>query len=112
MADDDLKSFKIGDMQGGPRAAPVNPKQAPEPTPESQSVGFARIEKLLEAETPDAVSTQLTNILGNLEQFDSDATTPKDKSASKKAIAAVERAADLMDYLFQTKAAMGANPSG
>ena len=112
MADEDLKSFKIGDMQGGPRAAPVKPKQAAEPTPESQSVGFARIEKLLEAETPDAVTTQLTSILGNLEQFDSDATTPKDKSASKKAIAAVERAADLMDYLFQTKAAMEGNPAG
>ena len=51
MADEELKSFKIGDMQGGPRAAPVKPKNAPEPTPESQSVGFARIEKLLEAET-------------------------------------------------------------
>ena len=112
MADEDLKSFKIGDMQGAPRAAPVKPKQSMEPTPESQSVGFARIEKLLEAETPDAVTTQLTSILGNLEQFDADATTPKDKSASKKAIAAVERAADLMDYLFQTKAAMEANPSG
>lgn len=112
MADEELKSFKIGDMQSEPRSAPVNPKQATAESPESQSVGFARIEKLLEAETPDTVSTQLTSILGNLEQFDADATTPKDKSSSKKAIAAVERAADLMDYLFQTKAAMNVNPAG
>ena len=112
MADDELKSFKIGDMQAGAPAGPVTPKQASAPTPESQSVGFARIEKLLEAETPDGVSTQLSSILGNLEQFDAGATTPKDKSASKKAIAAVERAADLMDYLFQTKASMEGNPAG
>jgi hypothetical protein len=67
---------------------------------------------LLESETPDGVSTQLTSILGSLEQFGADATTPKDKSASKKAIAAVERAADLMDYLFQTKVSMEGEPAG
>ena len=112
MADEELKSFKIGDMQGPPVSAPVNPKAPQEQTPQSDSVGFARIEKLLEAETPDDVSESLSSILNNLEQFDSDATTPKDKAASKKAIAAVERAADLVDYLFQTKVAMEANPAG
>jgi hypothetical protein len=112
MADEDLKSFKIGDIQAGAPTGPVTPKQSSQPSPESQSVGFARIEKLLESETPDGVSTQLTSILGSLEQFGADATTPKDKSASKKAIAAVERAADLMDYLFQTKVSMEGEPAG
>lgn len=112
MADDELKSFKIGEMPGTARPAPVNPKQAQPEVTEPQSVGFARIEKLLEATSPDDVSSNLTSILGDLEVFDSGATTPKDKAASKRAMAAVERAADLMDYLFQTKAAMDASAGG
>ena len=110
MSDDDLKAFKIGDTQRPTVASSASSrKAAPEESPETLSVGFARIERLLEAESPDSISEKLGSILNGLEGFDQGASTPKDKAASKKAIAAVERAADLMDFLFQTKDQLEAN---
>ena len=107
MADKELKSFKIGDTQR-PSVGSSGPAQGQEIV-EATSVGFARIEQLLDSESPESVATQLTELLSTLESFQENASSNKDKAASKKAIAAVARSADLMDYLFQTKASLESN---
>ena len=107
MSDKKLESFKIGDTQ---KAGVNAPKKggAAEQQAESEvySLGFTRIEKILEDEDAAAVSDNLNKLLISLEEFERGASTNKDKSAAKKAIVAVERAADLLDYLFQTKSSM------
>ena len=111
MSDKELKSFKIGDSHKAGISSPVSSKTKESTgTPESQSVGFARIEKILEDETPETIGQKLSTLIKDLETFGSEATTNKDKLASQKAIGAVEKVADLMDYLFQTKDSMQSNP--
>ncbi len=106
MADKKLESFKIGDTQ--PRtAAPI--KGSGKPQEEAISLGFSRIENMLEREDPVNVGEDLNKILKDLEEYQEKAPSNKEKLAAKKAIAAVERAADLMDFLFQTKEQMAAN---
>ncbi len=110
MADDKLKSFKIGDSQR-PTAAPVTQKGDQPASEESVTLGFARIENMLEKEDPVAIGENLNTLLKNLEELQSTVTTNKEKLAAKKAIAAVERAVDLMDFLFQTKTQLESNAS-
>jgi len=111
MSDKDLKSFKIGDSQRAGISSPVSSKDgAEEPSPESQSVGFARIEKILEDETPETIGEKLQTLISSIETFGNDATTNKDKLAAEKAVGAVEKVVDLMDYLFQTKDSIPVNP--
>lgn len=100
-----LESFKIGETRKPQVAAPKKAAPAPDHAA-TQSVGFARIERILDQESPDQIAATMNNILGKLEEFEKKATTPRDKAGAKKAMVAVERAADLMDYLFQTKAAL------
>jgi hypothetical protein len=109
MSDKKLESFKIGDKQK-PRvkAATSAATKAVEPVPETQTLGFARIEGILDKETPQEVGKSLARLLDQLTELDSHSKTPKAKSAAKKARAAVERTIDLLDYLFRTKAAMEA----
>lgn len=105
-----LDGFKIGDSHRPGMSAPAKRAgQADESV--SQSVGFGRIEELLEKEDPVEVGQSLNRLLKELEAFGESASTNRDKAAAKKATAAVERAVDLMDYLFQTKAEMQSNPS-
>ena len=117
MSEDDkkgLESFKIGDKQGGPGISrPTASRRATEePAEAGFSLGFARIETMLEKEDPVAVGQGLSDILGALEAFQAQATSNKDKLAAKKAIVAVERTVDLMDYLFETKAALETGAAG
>lgn len=105
MAKDELGSFKIGDMRrpslrtsskGGQRAA------EPEPAP---SVGFPAVEARLESSTVDGVAEELR---ASYEQLEAMSTTGdmRKKAGAKKAMGAYERAADLFEYLFQTKDAL------
>ena len=95
MSDTKLKSFKISESH---RAGISNPISSKVILPShSQSVGFARIEKILES------------LISHLEVFQTEATSNKEKLAGTKAIAAVERVTDLVDYLFQTKEALQTN---
>ena len=103
----ELGSFKIGDT----RKATVNAPKKPTPPSRDErsqaaSLGFRRIEKILEDEDPEILGQSLSKLLKDLEGFQKGAKAAKDRSAAKKAIAAVERTADLMDYLFQTRAAL------
>lgn len=100
-----LESFKIADTRKPQVAGPKKATAAAD-NAATQSVGFARIERILDQESPDQIAANMNDILGKLEEFEKKATTPKDKAGAKKAMVAVERAADLMDYLFQTKAAL------
>ncbi len=106
MADKKLETFKIGDTQRPGVLKAKKGAEAPAPAPESKSVGFARIEKILEHDDAATLSENLGKLINSIEEFESKATTNKDKAAAKKAIVAVERTADLLDYLFQTKASM------
>ena len=107
MAGKKLESFKISETRKPGGAKPKKAKEKKEAGPEgTQSVGFARIEKILENDAAATVTENLSKLLQSLEEFDRGAKTNKDKAAAKKAVIAVERTADLLDYLFQTKASM------
>jgi hypothetical protein len=106
MTDKKLEPFKIGDTQKPGVARPKKGSDKPAETPQSQSVGFARIEKILENDDAGTMGENLSKLIHSLEEFEKKATTNKDKASAKKAIVAVERTADLLDYLFQTKASM------
>ena len=106
MTEKKLESFKIGDTQKAGVAKPKKGSEKQEDTPQSQSVGFARIEKILENDDAATMSENLSKLINSLDEFEKKATTNKDKAAAKKAIVAVERTADLLDYLFQTKTQM------
>ena len=106
MTDKKLESFKIGDTQkpGVAKAKKGSEKQGD--APQSQSVGFARIEKILETDDAATMGENLSKLIHSLDEFEKKASTNKDKAAAKKAVVAVERTADLLDYLFQTKTQM------
>lgn len=105
--DPKLGGFKVGDLKkptirsGGPIK-----KGAAEEPPPSASVGFPAIEKRLESSTVDAVADELRPSYEKLEAMASGGDA-KAKAAAKKAMAAYERTADLFEYLFSTKAALG-----
>ena len=104
------QEFKIGDRSrrgmSPPAQSPTRRNTGSEP--DGYSLGFARIEGILEKEDPVAVGAGLNKILQDLEAFQSGKSSNKEKLAAKKAMAAVERAVDLMDYLYQTKSALEA----
>lgn len=106
----DLESFKIGDTRLPGVAKPAAPQQsrADEQQSEEASLGFNRIEKILENEDPTSVSDALGSLHDKLEAFLAKSSTNRDKSNAQRALVAVERTVDLLDYLFQTKAAMEA----
>ena len=109
MTEKKLKSFKIGDTQKPGVARPKKSQGTQQNNDAtSQSVGFARIEKILENDDAATISENLSKLIQSLEEFEKKATTNKDRAAAKKAIVSVERTADLLDYLFQTKASMQA----
>ena len=110
MSDKDLESFKIGDTHQTGISNPVGAGVATDSgDDDAPSVGFERIETVLENETPETIGEKLTAMISDLEQFEGEASAQKDKLAAQKAIAAIERVADLMDYLFQTKSDLQAN---
>jgi hypothetical protein len=112
MADDKkLESFKIGDTQkpGIVRGKPSRDEKRQKESEEA-SLGFRRIETILEEDEAQEVTESLSNLLQMLEELQSRTKSNKDRAAAKKAVVAVERTADLLDYLFQTKTAI--QPTG
>ncbi len=102
---DDIKSFKIGDSHRAGMTTPATKagKLGMEAAEATQSLGFTRIEGLLDDEDPVAVGDSLNAILKSLEELHAGASTNRDKLQAQKAMVAVEKAVDLMDYLYQTK---------
>ncbi|MFC1610679.1 hypothetical protein ACFL6C_06965 [Myxococcota bacterium] len=113
MSKDDkkLESFKIGDTQKpGITKGKVSDDAKRQEESEANSLGFRRIETILENDDALAVSENLNKLLLSLEEFQKNATSNREKAAVKKAIIAVERTADLLDYLFQTKVHLQTTP--
>jgi hypothetical protein len=108
MAKDNLEGFKIGDLKRpqirpSRGAAATGSQDAPEPAP---SVGFPAVEARLEANDVDAVADELRATYERLEAL-SQGGDVKTRSAAAKAMVAYERTADLFEYLFTTKDALG-----
>lgn len=98
---EDLKSFKI---QSRVNQRVDRPSSAPVEEMESSSVGFPRIEALVESSAPDLQG--LSNRRAQLQEIAK--TGPqKEKPAAQKAALAYERTEALLNYLLDTKASMG-----
>lgn len=113
MADKKLESFKIGDKQKAGVAksasAKAAEKKAAQPT-ESPTLGFRRIEKILETEAPDAIYERLLAVMAHLNELETHAKKPKEKSTIKKAKVGIERTLELMGFLFATRDQMMSPP--
>lgn len=109
--DEDLKEFKISDMSRAP-AASTAPTPAPEAAPPGNSLGFARIEAVLDHANPQEIGDGFNALLGALETHHGAVKTEREKSAAKKSALAIERTVDLLDYLYRTKDALMQNADG
>lgn len=99
-ADKKLSSFKVSSTQ---RPTVARPSKKEAPAPPSFSVGYEKIEKLLEAEDPGELVKGLQASLDKLQHVHDEAGTPKEKSAALRAIRAYELTLDLVEFLFRTK---------
>jgi len=105
MAKDELSTFKIGDMRR-PSVRATSKPGAKGAEPEAEpSVGFPAVEARLESGNVDSVAEELRGTYEQLEQMSASGDM-RSKAAAKKAMGAYERAADLFEYLFQTKDAL------
>jgi hypothetical protein len=105
MAKDDLSTFRISDVRRASVRPNTKPGKAAAPEPTEPSVGFPAVEARLERSTADGVAEELRGSYERLEDLSS-GKDMKTKAAAKKAMGAYERAADLFEYLFQTKDAL------
>lgn len=103
MASDELKSFKVGDKVKK-TVEPPRPGAKAEPATQVPSVGFPRIEAVVEADQPDLTGLQARH--AELSALAAAAKANKDKAAAKKAALAYQRAQELIAYLLETKAKM------
>lgn len=103
-SDDRLKGFKISDQvrQRVDRPAGADKKGKGKPG-EQESVGFPRVEALVGSEEPDL--SGLATRMATLQELAAGGSL-KEKAGAKKAAVAYERAADLLEHLLATKAAM------
>ncbi|MEQ8278293.1 MAG: hypothetical protein RMA76_37965 [Deltaproteobacteria bacterium] len=108
--EDDLGSFKIGDMRRPEVRNFKKAKPEAEPEPEEASVGFPAIEQRLEGGSIEDLAEELRSSYEQLEELAASGDM-KAKAAAKRAMGAYERTADLFEYLFETKSAMQ-SPSG
>lgn len=105
MATDDLKSFKISDKV----KKPVEPPRPKDDLPAQASVGFPRIEAVVEAAVPDLSGLEARQAeLAGLAKGGSN----KQRAAAKKAALAYQRVRELVAYLLETKARMSAGGGG
>ncbi len=102
MTKTDLKSFKIADQTKQPVERARN-KGAKDEAPPPPSVGFPRIEALVESGDLGGLELRLATL-----QEMSRSGSNKDKLAARKAAGAYERAQALLGYLLDTKARLAA----
>lgn len=105
MAKDDMSTFKIGDMRRPSVRATKKPSAPAAPEAAEPSIGFPAVEARLEGGTVDSVAEELRGSYEQLEQMSASGDMRK-KAGAKKAMGAYERAADLFEYLFETKDAL------
>lgn len=103
-----LETFKVADKHA-PRVKPSpGAHKAPDKGQEAikETLGFARIEEVLDAAAPGDVQRSLVTLNDTLDTYMSDARVQKDRAQAKRAKIAVERTIDLLAYLFETKETM------
>lgn len=106
---DDLASFKISDIKRPEvRSFTRPPADTDKGVTPSVSAGFPAIEARLESSTIEGIAEELRPTYERLEGLAAQGDL-KSKAAAKKAMAAYERAADLFEYLYDTKTALS-NP--
>lgn len=110
MSDSKLESFKVGERhkprvkQGGKAKGAGKDEaaaSAAEPT-----LGFARIEAVLDQQDPRQVQKSLAGLVEALDDVSAKAKGAKERAEAKRAKVAVERTTELLTYLFQTKEQM------
>lgn len=107
-----LETFKVADKHA-PRVKPsagASASSAPEQPKET--LGFSRIEEVLDAAKPGDVQRSLVGLTDALDVYMSDSRGQKERAQAKRAKIAVERTIDLLAYLFETKEAMIASLTG
>ena len=102
MADQRLESFKIGDVRR-PIVGARTKQAEPEHAEAASSLGFRRIEGILEREDPAQIRRHLGELRDRLMAREKGAQANKERAAAKRAALAVERTAELIDFLFKTK---------
>jgi hypothetical protein len=102
MSDEDLKGFKISD-QVRQRVNRPGGSSKEGAAVESSSVGFPRIEGLLEGEDLDL--SGFGERMSALQELATSGSN-KEKAGAKKAAIAYERVTDLLEHLVATKQAM------
>ena len=105
-SEDELKGFKISDQVRQRVDRPGGEKKGKGAGGgDADSVGFPRVEALVGSEEPDlsGLSARMTAL-----QELAAAGSNKEKAGAKKAAVAYERAADLIEHLLETKAALQA----
>jgi len=103
-----LETFKVAEKHA-PRVKPSAgaAKTAAEgPQAPKETLGFARIEEVLDASMPGDVQRSLVQLTDSLDTYMSDNRGQKERAQAKRAKIAVERTIDLLAYLFATKEAM------
>lgn len=108
MSDNELQSFKVGAKQPTgvrqhSKAPPSGKQSAPAEPP---TLGFQRIETILDKEQPSAVQQRMGALADALDAVAASAAPAKDKANAKRAKLAVTRTVELLAYLFATKEQM------
>ena len=106
MTKSDLKGFKISDQVKQPVDRARGKKADAAATTPPPSVGFPRIEAVVESGELGGFASRL-DALKELAKSGSN----KEKLAAKKAAGAYERAQLLLNYLLETKARLATSPS-
>lgn len=102
-----MESFKIGDARRPQVSSVAQRKSGKDASAQgSQSIGFERIEKLLEQDDASEQIKALEDTVASLRQLAADAVSPREKSAAEKAIVAYEHLLELIQYLLKTKEQM------
>ena len=101
MTDKKLKTFKISDTQRPMVSRSGMPQEQQQP--ESFSLGYEKIELLLETEDPNEVVSGMNRSLGSLQQVFENTRIQREKDAAIKSIRAYELTLDLLEFLFQTR---------
>lgn len=108
--DSELKAFKVKDLRRPEVRASgaVAPEGESLPTDhESTSAGFPTVEGVLDSQTLDEAIDGLKPSYQALEALIASGDI-RAKGRAKRAMAAYERVADLLEHLYQTKAALEA----
>lgn len=103
MSDEKLAAFRAGDRQKKRVGAAAKPSAQEEA---HATMGFARIEHILDEVGADAAAARLRGLVDALTAREEGAKSARERGACRRARGAMERTMDLLDHLFATKQAM------